>query len=155
MKKYLVLLLFTSGLLFAFGNGEDSTVTRIQIKDVKYYDITGNNGDQNGDHPYADIRTDRPFALRQPTDRWFSHDKWMHLTTAYFLTLQTSYTLDKMFLFEQESARRTSVGVSISLSIGKELYDVFGNNGIFSWKDLLYDLLGTSLGYMTLHAIQK
>jgi uncharacterized protein YfiM (DUF2279 family) len=155
MKKILVLLLLASGILYAFDNAGDTTITRIDIKDVKYYDIVGDAEKLNGSDLYRDIRTDRPFALRQPTDRWFSHDKWMHLTTAYFLTVQTSYTLDKMFLFPQESARRTSVGVAISLSIGKELYDVFGNNGIFSWKDLIYDIVGTSLGYLTLQAIQK
>jgi uncharacterized protein YfiM (DUF2279 family) len=150
------LFLLSFGLLFADNTKQDTTVTRIMPKDVMYYDIVnGNDKDITGDQTYRDFRSDKPFALRQPTDRWFSHDKWMHLTTSYFLTVQASYALDKMFMFPQESSRNISIGLTVSLALGKELYDVYGNNGIFSWKDLVYDLLGTGLGYLTLNALHK
>ncbi|MCF7832955.1 MAG: DUF2279 domain-containing protein [Candidatus Marinimicrobia bacterium] len=100
-------------------------------------------------------KSDKPFALRQPTDKWFSQDKWMHLTSAYFLTLQSSFTLENMFYIENENSRKISLGISLSFSLGKEFYDVFSKKSIFSWKDLVYDVVGASLGYLTATAIQK
>ena len=151
MKRSLILILIIMGFLSAQDKQADSSVTRINISDVKYYNIHLQDTEQSIDHE----RSDKPFALRQPTDKWFSKDKWMHLTTAYFLTLQSSYTLEKMFFVESENSRQISLGISLSFSLGKEFYDVFSKKSIFSWKDLAYDILGSSLGYLTTGLIQK
>lgn len=151
MKRLLVLFLILISVLSAQEIQADSSVTRLQMSDVKYYDIQSPDILKGIDHE----RSDKPFALRQPTDKWFSKDKWMHLTTTYFLTLQSSFALEHMFFVESENSRQISVGISLSFSLGKEFYDVFGKKSIFSWKDLVYDVLGSGLGYLTAVAIQK
>jgi len=151
MKRLLIFFFVLLTCLSAQDKQADSTVTRINISDVKYYDIQSHDISQSIDHE----RSDKPFALRQPGDKWFSKDKWKHLTAAYFITLQSTYTLENMLLLESENSRNISIGISLSFSLGKEFYDVFGKKSIFSWKDLVYDILGSSLGYLTAGAIQK
>ena len=151
MKRLLILILILMSLLSAQDKQADSSVTRINISDVKYYDFQSQDVQQSIDHE----RSDKPFALHQPTDKWFSKDKWMHLSAAYFLTLQSSFTLEHMFFVESENSRQISLGISLSFSLGKEFYDVFSKKSIFSWKDLAYDIIGGGLGYLTATAIQK
>ncbi len=151
MKRLLILATIIITVLSAQDKSTDTTVTKIKISDVKYYDIQHQDLSESIDHE----RSDKPFALYQPTDKWFSKDKWMHLTTAYFITLQSSFALENMLLFESEPSRNISFGISLTFSLGKEFYDVFSKKSIFSWKDLAYDVLGSSLGYLTAGAIQK
>jgi len=151
MKRFFVFVLILVSFLSAQENQVDSSTTRIKISDVKYYNVQTNNIQESIDHE----KSDKPFALYQPTDKWFSKDKWMHLSTSYFLTLQSSFALEHMFFVESENSRQISLGISLSFSLGKEFYDVFSKKSIFSWKDLAYDILGSGLGYLTAAAIQK
>jgi len=151
MKKVLALLFVFAMCLTAEDNVSDTSVTIVPISDVKYYDVQYASDNMEIDHEVSD----KPFALIQPNDKWFSKDKWMHLTSSYFLTLQSSFALEKMFYTQPENSRYISVGISLTFSIGKEFYDTFGKKSIFSWKDLVYDLLGTGLGYLTSTALQK
>ncbi len=159
MKK-IIILLFCGTVLLSAETADttrsDTGRTSVPLSGVKYYDIVDRK-DAEGENGRlsADLRPEHPFALRQPADRWFSHDKWMHLSASYFLTLQSAYAFNKMLLSEAETAHNISVGITLSLSLGKEFYDVFANDGIFSWKDLFYDILGTSLGYLTVSALQQ
>ncbi len=137
--------------LFAEDNIPDTTVTIVPMSDVKYYEVRILDDKNEIDHEISD----KPFALIQPNDKWFSKDKWMHLTSSYFLTLQSSFAMEKMFYTKAENARYVSVGISLTFSLGKEFYDTFGKKSIFSWKDLFYDILGTGLGYLTSTALQK
>ena len=129
----------------------DTSVTKIKLSDVKYYDVIYDDVM----HGEKEVVSEKPFALIQPNDKWFSKDKWMHFTTTYFLTLQSTYTLENMFFTPPEGSRNISIGISMSFSLSKEFYDVFYKKGIFSWKDLLYDALGTGLGYLTAMALQQ
>lgn len=156
MKRIIIALACASGLLFgADENAPDSSVTRIPLSGVKFYNIVDEMQAQNEEGFSPQLRSDRPFAFRQPDDRWFSHDKWMHLTTSFFITLQSTYLMEEVFFSEPEAARNISVGLSFSLALGKEFYDVFEGESIFSWKDLIYDVIGTSLGYVTAVMIQR
>lgn len=151
MKKIVLLLIIGIVALFGEESRQDSSITKIKISDVEFYAIK-----QVEEHdPQISNKVLKPFAIIQPDDKWFSKDKWMHFTTSYFITLQTAYTLDKMLYTKPENARYVSIGISFSLSLGKELYDALYNNSIFSWKDLSYDILGSGLGYLTTMAIQR
>ncbi|MDX9780387.1 MAG: hypothetical protein WC372_04490 [Candidatus Neomarinimicrobiota bacterium] len=159
MTRFLCLALCCFGLLFSAADEatSDSTVTRVPLSSVKYYNIEDDRGlkkEFSPISPYRDPVSEHPFALRQPNDRWFSPDKWMHLSTSYFIVLQSHYVLNRNFRFPESDAGHISLGLSLSLSLGKEFYDVFGRKGIFSWKDLVYDVLGSALGYFTLQLIQ-
>jgi putative lipoprotein len=150
MKKIYLILILSAGILFGQTNQTDTTITKINISDVQFYSL------QKNDQIEAETQKAlKPFSLIQPEDKWFSKDKWMHLSTAYFLTLQSTYALDKMFYTRSDNARYVSVGISLSLSLGKEFYDAFYKKSIFSWKDLVYDILGSGLGYLTLTSLQK
>ncbi|MEA2077145.1 MAG: hypothetical protein U9O95_03915 [Candidatus Marinimicrobia bacterium] len=151
MKKVFLILTLIFTFLAAQEIQSDTSVTRLQMSDVKYYNIELQNMENKIDHEISE----KPFAFKQPADKWFSKDKWMHLTSAYFLTLQSSYVLENMFYVEPENSRNISIGITLSFSLSKEFYDALGKKSIFSWKDLVYDILGTSLGYLTAGAIQK
>lgn len=158
MKRICLCCLCFFVFLFSQETENDSSLTRVPLSEVKHYEVMygENAGTDNGMlDEYSTIASEKPFSFRQPGDRWFSHDKWMHLSSAYFLTLQNSYLLDKMLLVSPETSRHISIGITVSFSIGKELYDVIGKNGIFSWKDLFYDVLGATLGYLTATVIQQ
>lgn len=145
MKKTIILMLLSITAVFALE--ADTNSTTIKISDLQYYSLQSAEALLSGQEIKSNIK---PFAIIQPNDKWFSKDKWMHLTTAFFITVHGSYTLNEMLYFSEQDARNTSVGIALSFSVGKELYDVFGKNSIFSWKDLCYDILGASLGYYTL-----
>ena len=149
MKKMFICLMICSALLMA--EQPDSSVTKLNVSDMTYYNVVPDDV-LNSE---GKIKIEKPFAFKQPDDKWFSKDKWMHFTTAYFLTIQSSYTLEKIFFTEAVDSRHISIGISLSFSLGKELYDVYGKKEIFSWKDLFYDVLGTGLGYLTASVIQQ
>lgn len=150
MKKICLILIISAGILFGQTSQTDTTVTKIHISDVQFYSLQKNDQTET-----ENLKVLKPFSLIQPEDKWFSKDKWMHLSTAYFLTLQSTYALDKMFYTKADNARYVSLGISLSLSLGKEFYDAFYKKSIFSWKDLVYDILGSGLGYITLTSLQK
>jgi uncharacterized protein YfiM (DUF2279 family) len=153
IKRILFCLLF-SALLCAANDESDTSVTRIPVSAVKLYSIKDDTRENELPASYRDPASERPFALRQPEDHWFSKDKWMHLSASYFIVIQSRFVLEKNFRFSVPEANNISYGLSLSLSLGKEFYDVFGNNGIFSWKDLVYDLIGSGLGYLTVKALE-
>ena len=153
MKKLLVFLFFAGTLLAQETAESDSGRTSVPLSRVKFYQIVKDT-DLPGETAGGDPASERPFAFRQPGDRWFSKDKWMHLTSSYFITMQAGYTFHRMFYFDAKSSQYMSVGVGFSAALGKEFYDVFEKKGIFSWKDLCYDILGSALGYLTLTALQ-
>lgn len=148
MKK--IIFVFTAILSAAFLLGQaaaDSSYTKVGLEDFKV-EISS----KRDETPV--LRSYKKFALKQPDDKWFSPDKWSHLTTAYFAALQTTYTADHFFLAESKNAETAGICVSVSLSLGKEFYDAFYKKTYFSWKDLAYDMLGTSLAYMTMQKIR-
>lgn len=150
MNKICLICIISLGVLFGQTNQTDTTVTKIHISDVQFYSLQKNDQTE-----IETVKALKPFAFIQPEDRWFSKDKWMHLSTAYFITVQSSYALHKMFYANTDDAKHISVGITLSLSLGKEFYDAFYKKSIFSWKDLVYDLLGSGLGYITLMGIQQ
>jgi putative lipoprotein len=149
MKKTIIVLLTVFAFMFA--SEPDTTSTSLKISDLQYFSLHSSENLLSGQEIKKDLK---PFAIIQPNDKWFSKDKWMHFTTAYFITLQSTYTLDKMLFVPQKDARNASIGIALSLSLGKELYDVFEKKSIFSWKDLCYDVLGAGLGYYTTQLIK-
>ncbi|MFA6617829.1 MAG: hypothetical protein WCT23_02030 [Candidatus Neomarinimicrobiota bacterium] len=149
MKKILLILLSLSVLVLAAE--ADTSSTHVKISDIKYFSLKSSEDQLPVQESKKHLK---PFALIQPEDKWFSKDKWMHLTTAYFISIQSHYALNEMLYVSDKNSRNASVGIALSLSLGKEFYDVFGKEGIFSWKDLFYDILGTGLAYYTLVSIK-
>ncbi len=151
MKRILTILVVLLSIISAQEAGKDSSITRIKISDVQYFNVQSSINESDIDYETSE----KPFALHQVNDKWFSKDKWMHLTATYFATVQSAYALENMLLIKPENSRYISIGITLSFSLGKEFYDVFAKKSIFSWKDLTYDILGAGLGYLTAAAIQK
>lgn len=82
-------------------------------------------------------------------------DFLLHLTISLFAT----FLLTLLFLFKiiKEETYYKLITVLILTMIGKELYDYL-DYGLFSLKDLLYDMLGLIFGMsigITLHKYRK
>lgn len=79
-------------------------------------------------------------------DPWISEDKFYHFTATSLIVGSTYHLLYCRLNMDEEKGRIASIGVAISVSILKELYDLKRKRH-FSWKDLVYDILGIGAGY--------
>lgn len=145
MKRLFFILILASGLMAQ--SPQDSSYTKVKLEDFSR--MTASDSPSRG----IDMQYKR-FALAQPNDKWFSSDKWSHLTTSYFAVIQSAYTFEHFFLSDHKTAGHIGIGVGISLSLGKEMYDAFYKKTYFSWKDLTYDIMGTSLAYFSLNYLK-
>lgn len=69
------------------------------------------------------------------SDSWFSEDKFKHFFTSYMIY---SFLRDHL-------NKEKSIIITFSLGLSKELFDGFRKEK-FSYKDLIWDALGISLG---------
>lgn len=80
-------------------------------------------------------------------DTWFGEDKFFHFSVSSLL-VGSSYHLLKCRL---EKDKKTSACFSLTgtflIGISKEIYDKKIKKEFFSYKDLIYDLLGIFCGY--------
>lgn len=89
----------------------------------------------------------------EPVDLWFGRDKAKHFAVSAGLA-GGGYAAGA-FVFESRSARAwTGAGVSLTAGLSKELYD-WHRGGLFSWKDLSFDLLGTLTGLGTAYLVDR
>ncbi len=87
-------------------------------------------------------------SIKRPADPWLSADKFWHFALSLALT-GSSYHFIRCRLNEPENrAAIYSLGFSFGCGLSKELYDSKKPRGYFSYKDLLYDLLGVGAGYL-------
>ena len=79
-------------------------------------------------------------------DKWLGWDKFGHFFISGFLS-GTSYSIyHKSFNNDKESSILFSSSFTLSLGIGKEINDMKKPQNKFSYKDLIFDLMGISLG---------
>ena len=80
-------------------------------------------------------------AQQADTDPWFGHDKALHFAASASLATDSRPT-------------RVVVGASFALGVGvlKEVWDLTGH-GDASWRDLTWDLVGTTTGILVAYAI--
>ncbi|MBN1542357.1 hypothetical protein JW992_09450 [candidate division KSB1 bacterium] len=86
--------------------------------------------------------------MEKSHDSWFGKDKGDHLITSTFLTGISYYAARQEYDRSHPAALNCAVGFSLTLGIGKEIYDGTSKTGTASWKDLVADILGTGLGYL-------
>ncbi len=86
------------------------------------------------------------FAEKNSEDRWFSRDKGAHFTTSVFLTYwQYNFYHQPLQMKESESLY-LSFSITGLLGLLKEVQDSRQKNNYFSYKDLIYDILGCGVG---------
>lgn len=77
-------------------------------------------------------------------DPWFGHDKTLHFTVS--VGLGAGGYAGSALLFDEYWVRALSgAAFSLSMGVAKEVHDATGA-GDPSWKDLTWDLVGTSVG---------
>lgn len=83
---------------------------------------------------------------RADEDPWFGPDKALHFSVSAGLSSIT-YGVAATQYDARYPPLLWGAGVSLTLGVGKELYDLTGR-GDPSWKDLTWDVLGTAAGLL-------
>lgn len=87
--------------------------------------------------------SDAAARLPPPADRWWARDKARHMAFSFLWTLSTQYALVNKAGWSEADALPTSVGVTVTVGLSKELYDWrAGPTRHFSGKDLVANGVG-------------
>ena len=97
-------------------------------------------------------------SAKNYNDKWFSQDKFLHLTTSFSLTLWLYPYFNYQRNLSEKKALKNSLYVGLTFGFGKEGFDcisglIFKKNGkFFSYKDLVYNIVGTlgAIGFIYL-----
>jgi uncharacterized protein YfiM (DUF2279 family) len=84
-------------------------------------------------------------------DSWFGDDKIRHLAGSMMLTTFSAQVAKQRFNVSQKNAVIFGAGFSFSLGLAKETVDQTKPDNIFSWKDLIADIAGITLGVLLLN----
>jgi putative lipoprotein len=93
----------------------------------------------------------RARAQQQDTDPWFGRDKALHFTASASIAVVVYAGAS----FQTESrVKRVIAAASVALAAGvaKEAWDLSGH-GDASWRDLTWDVIGTTTGVLLAYAI--
>ncbi|MCX7837619.1 MAG: hypothetical protein N2323_06730 [candidate division WOR-3 bacterium] len=80
-------------------------------------------------------------------DNWFGEDKLFHFSVSSLLIGSTYHLLKCRLKKDNKLSTYFSLTGTFFLGISKEVYDKKIKKEIFSYKDLIYDLLGILFGY--------
>ena len=89
-----------------------------------------------------------------PPDRWLSVDKLQHLIISSHLTLLSYKIAHESYHNTPAASRIESVGLVLSIGLGKEFRDSRKPIRKFSYKDLVADALGVALGLIIGHNLK-
>jgi uncharacterized protein YfiM (DUF2279 family) len=81
-------------------------------------------------------------------DRWFAIDKVYHLVVSFSLVGSTYHLLANRIGVRKSYSTAETFAVVFGLGVAKELYDASLPYEHFSYRDLIFDILGISLGYL-------
>ena len=79
-------------------------------------------------------------------DRWLAWDKVEHFGVSAYLSAVSYKIYHDFYNNHREPSLYFSGILTLSLGLGKELYDKKKPNGKFSYKDLVADVLGIGVG---------
>ena len=79
-------------------------------------------------------------------DKWWGEDKAKHFLVSAFLAGACYKIYHNQWHNKKEHSLYFSTGFTLSLGLGKEIYDNTRPRNKFSYKDLVYDLLGIGVG---------
>lgn len=86
-------------------------------------------------------------------DRWLAKDKADHFLLSMFMTGFSFAILHESYKKSESSSLYLSGGVTLSLGLGKEMYDARSARGHASLKDMLADALGVALAYFMVRTL--
>ena len=82
---------------------------------------------------------------KKDNDNWIGMDKFWHWAVAFTLTGSTYHLVHNQLHTDDPCASVAAVSSTVGFSVLKEFYDL-ATYGLFSFKDLAYDMLGISPG---------
>ena len=85
-------------------------------------------------------------AKTKKIDKWWGKDKAKHFLVSAFLAGACYKIYHNQWHNKKEHSLYFSTGFTLSLGLGKEIYDNTRPRNKFSYKDLIYDLLGIGVG---------
>jgi uncharacterized protein YfiM (DUF2279 family) len=81
-------------------------------------------------------------------DNWFSEDKFFHFSVSALLVGSSYHFLKCRINKGEKLSTISSLSSTFLLGIFKEVYDKKVKKEYFSYKDLIYDILGIGCGYL-------
>lgn len=87
-------------------------------------------------------------SLRQNSDPWLGKDKFDHFLASAFLTCLAYHAGRNSVALEHKNAISYASGITLSLGLGKEIWDKKSKRGHPSLCDLLADISGVALGFL-------
>ena len=90
-------------------------------------------------------------ARDQDEDPWFGHDKALHFAASASLAM-VGYAGASLATDSRPTRVVVAASFALSLGVGKEVWDLTGH-GDASWRDLTWDVVGTTTGVLVAYAI--
>lgn len=97
------------------------------------------------------LRTGKESIKLANTDRWLAPDKGKHFMASLYSTVLISQLSENTFGVNKNQASGLAVGFTIGLGVTKELIDKKSASSFFSWKDLVADLVGITVGLVIIN----
>lgn len=84
--------------------------------------------------------------LGKDSDPWLAKDKAKHFLAGMVLQLNSYFVYTRIGEGNRKSGRSVSAGITIGISVGKEIADQRQPGNHFCWKDLTMDMMGMVSG---------
>ena len=84
-------------------------------------------------------------------DNWFSEDKARHVAGSMIATTFSAQIAMRRFNLSHKEAIQYGIGITFSFGLAKEVFDHTRPNNFFSWKDLIANVVGITIGVMLLN----
>lgn len=84
-------------------------------------------------------------------DSWIGLDKGYHLVGSMICMIGTAKGFQQFTTCDHRQSVIYGSGITLSLGMGKEIYDSKQKNNHFSYKDLVADIIGLSIGIIILN----
>jgi uncharacterized protein YfiM (DUF2279 family) len=87
-------------------------------------------------------------SINMVPDRWFAVDKIYHFAVSFSLVGSTYHLLANRIGIRKSYSTAETFAIVFGLGVTKELYDASLPYEHFSYRDLIFDVLGIGLGYL-------
>ena len=87
-----------------------------------------------------------PYKNPALSDKLTASDKAQHFMGSLISTVLFYKIFQDPLEMEKSNSKYLAVGITMGLGISKEIYDNSRSKGAFSWKDLLADVAGITVG---------
>ena len=118
-------------LIFGIAFSETNSSFKINIDNHEYILVSDDNAGDNRN--------------KKNQDRWIAIDKIQHFSYSCLIALGCQYVLVNKYNNSEDSSLPFSCLLSFSAGLAKELNDKRGQNGYFSIKDMIANIIGISV----------